>query len=947
MVSSLQCLSWNVRSMNNKVSEVMSFISDQSASFFFVSETWIDAQTNNTTHNIKSFGYNIVHTPRSCIDKTCGGGVGIIYKKCFNLIKCNVEKYDTFEHISATFKCADGTKICCSSIYRPGVLCDAFFEEFDVFVGDLFTKFSKLIICGDFNIHLDNANHLHTRRFNEILSSYGLEQLVQESTHKDGHWLDLIISSPKLIDKKSLNILGPVTLSNNCKPDHYPCLFTLNNSILVEKSKPKTINFRNIQQVDNMNFKHDLASNLADISFSNDFESAIISFNKLSANILESHAPLLTKKIKDRPSAPWFDGEYKSLRSERRKAEKKKFRSAADYLTYTTLSRKCTELADLKKEMYFRTQFEKHNYSAKSLFSFVNNFLDQDNVTQFPSLEALPTIVENFNSFFEQKIQKIRESFPTDSSQNEKFENFFGEELAQFREATYEEIETILNSADFKTSAIDPLPASLMKDNLDILIPVFCNLVNLSLRTGSIDGAKVANITPLLKSLHLDPSDLKNYRPISNLTFIGKLIERVVLMQLNEHLEANNLQIPLQSGYKKSYSTETLLVRIVNDLLIASEEGKATIVMMLDLSAAFDTVDHSKLLRILRHELGIRGIALKWFESFLTGRCQKVSIDGCFSAEIIIKFGVPQGSVLGPVLFNLYIRSLYRTIKNLKFCVHGYADDHQVYKSFTKLEEYIIHNHDIPNCFHKINDWMSQHYLLLNPGKTELIVFGSPSMLSSLSIKGVFLNNGVCVRFSPVAKNLGILLDNSLTFCSQVKKLKTSLFLKLRNIAKMKRFLNTDQLIILTHAIILSSIDYCNSLYIGCSKSTINQLQLIQNRACRIIFGLKKRDSVQEKLKDLHWLKVEERIKFKVLLLVYKSIRNLSPSYLSELLCSNDISDKRSVSLKCNTSVKHSSRAFQFVGIKLWNELPDSLRNIDDIGLFKKHLKTHLFKLSF
>ena len=185
-------------------------------------------------------------------------------------------------------------------------------------------------------------------------------------------------------------------------------------------------------------------------------------------------------------------------------------------------------------------------------------------------------------------------------------------------------------------------------------------------------------------------------------------------------------------------------------------------------------------------------------------------------------FGVPQGSVLGPVLFNLYIRSLYKAVKGLKFSVHGYADDHQVYKSFTKLDEYVIHNHEVPNCFSQINEWMNEHFLLLNPGKTEIIVFGSPSVLSSLSIKGTFLDNDVCVRFSHVVKNLGFHLDSNLSFNNQVKKLKTSMFLKLRNIAKMKRFLNLKQLTMLTQAIVLSSIDYCNSLYIGCSKSTIN-----------------------------------------------------------------------------------------------------------------------------
>ena len=144
----------------------------------------------------------------------------------------------------------------------------------------------------------------------------------------------------------------------------------------------------------------------------------------------------------------------------------------------------------------------------------------------------------------------------------------------------------------------------------------------------------------------------------------------------------NNLQIPFQSAYKKHHSTETLLIRIVNDLLITIDENKATVVMILDLSAAFDTVDHNKLLNILKYEMGLEGEALNWFRSFLCGRCQKVRVKGYESVEILIKFGVPQGSVLGPVLLNIYIRSLYNTVHNLNFNIHGFADDHQIFKSF-------------------------------------------------------------------------------------------------------------------------------------------------------------------------------------------------------------------------------------------------------------------------
>ena len=321
-----------------------------------------------------------------------------------------------------------------------------------------------------------------------------------------------------------------------------------------------------------------------------------------------------------------------------------------------------------------------------------------------------------------------------------------------------DEITDILKECKIKTSSNDPLPAFLIEDNIDELLPKICELVNISLTSGSIDGEKTAHLTPLIKNQSLDSSSFGNYRPISNLSFISKLIERIVLRRLNKHLTENKLNIPLQSAYKKHHSCETLMVRIVNDLLIASDENKATVVMLLDLSAAFDTVYHPKLVKILKQEIGIQGTALKWFESFICGRCQKVKIQDYESEEIIIKFGVPQGSVLGPVLFNIYIRSIYNTVSDQKFHIHGFADDHQVYKSFVKQQEYNIMVKELPSLFANIDKWMSSHYLQLNAGKTEIIVFAKPSILSDLKIHGSFITSSACVRFVSNSKSLGVVL---------------------------------------------------------------------------------------------------------------------------------------------------------------------------------------------
>ena len=211
------------------------------------------------------------------------------------------------------------------------------------------------------------------------------------------------------------------------------------------------------------------------------------------------------------------------------------------------------------------------------------------------------------------------------------------------------------------------------------ILPLITEIVNDSLSSGHVpEELKVAHVTSLLKNTSLDKNVLKNYRLVSNLPFVSKVLERAVAKQLQNNLTVNNLHEPQQSAYRKHHSTVTALLCVQNDIVQAINGKKIVILVLLDLSAAFDTIDHTVLLHRLKHDFGITGTALKWLDSYLSHRTQTVKIGDSFSTKQKLLFGVPQGSVLGPVLFSLYSSPEAKIARKYGLCVQLYADDTQL-----------------------------------------------------------------------------------------------------------------------------------------------------------------------------------------------------------------------------------------------------------------------------
>lgn len=912
-----------------------------------VTESWLKPSLHSNLVNLP--GYNIIRHDRH---NNKGGGIAIYVRddityKILSMSEQNKEKksQNKATKLNPEYLIIELTickqKLLFAAVYRPP---DA--DKIDNFcnvISDFIPKYKHVIITGDFNTDLLKEN-AYKRKFKNTIESLNLNILPSKPTHLHSQFcapslLDLFITTNKDNILKNGQVEAPGL-------SHHDIIY-LAYSMKQPKFTPKFVTYRDFKNIDTIKFREDAKKIPWDtIKYFDEVDTMVEIFNDYITQLINHHAPEKTVRVTHKP-APWRTKEIIESESLRDAlfTKYKKSRLEADFVAYKKIRNKTNQMSRNSKLKY---SMKKLNPALPSRTLWDNakglGIGKQKTDGKIPHNITLNAL----NTHFTTLPKEFDDSLKTETLNEIKntINNNCNINTTKFtiEPVKLSDVKKIMKSIKTKAQGVDKINIQHLMLILDIILPALTCIINKSIQTNKFPTLyKHALVRPLPKCSN--PENVKDFRPISILPVLSKVFEKVVYNQTVQFIDSDKYQ----SGFKAKHGTNTALLKITEDIRKASDNNNVTILALLDFSKAFDSINHDILIAKLK-SLNFSPSATAWFQSYLSDRKQCVVNEGVSSSLIAVNNGVPQGSVLGPLLFSIY---LIDAPKVLQYCMyHLYADDFQIYiHSTIKNLKSSINKLNID--LDSIHNWSIRNSLILNPIKTQALIIGHSRLPMSKIQQECpqIVINDVTVPFVKNAKNLGILLDNKLSWEEQAKVICKKVYGGLHVLYKLKKFIPDKLKPMLINSLIMPHFDYCDIIYTDLNLDVSSRLQRAQNSCVRFIEGLKKYDHVSAQFRKHKILNLSNRRTLHSLSLIYKTINtnNVMPEYIASLITKLSDTHSRTNRSK-NTSFlsipRHRTarydRSFSVKYSRLWNDLPVTVREATSIIKFKQKLTSLL-----
>lgn len=925
----------NIAGLRNNFGELKYVIKKRKPSVILLNETHVTIDCD--TNDLKLNGYNFIKCDSH--SKHTGGVCAFIDKKIkTNNVKTfndQVAWYISFEIVvnksPITFA---GIYLSAKSEHKSLVL-DSFEKWYEE---NLYDKCA--VIMGDFNIDLLSTT-TYSRRLTQFCDDNGLSCLLNSATRITEY-------SATLIDLCLTN-LAPNRINSQINFDDQISDHAIIESVIsgnCDNYAPKLKKINIWLHYDVQQLWHSLENSIYSWQFVNmgDVDTKMNWLIKILSMATNQFKCIKTIKVND----DFFDNELEIMRMEKNSLYKIAQYSNDDnndsnelWLEYRLYRNTYKDVICQKKYECNQRKLNRVKGNMKSTWKVLNSILnnESDEVTSIKvngiEIENDLDIANEFNKYFVDSIVDLNRGIPSHQYENEIF--LSNNPTFNFRGVSISEIKTCLKELKNNTDEFFIKPSVLL-DAMFVIGYQVADIINHSFNSGIFpDILKTSTIIPIQKKC--GSIDIANHRPINMLPCAERLIESLAYNQLIAYVTSNNLLGSHQSGFRRMHSCESAINDVLYDWRGAQNNSKIIIAVFLDFQRAFETIEPALAINKLQ-KYGVRGNSLKWFQSYLSNRKQRVKIGESFSQECNNNLGVPQGSILGPLIFILYINNI---INCLNHCTAKmFADDTLIYIIADSLDDAVRKiNEDLNTLFIKL----CQNKLKLNLDKTKVMVITN----KKIDIRNIHIEiNGSKLEIESEIKYLGVVIDDKLKFDRNVSQKCSKIGQKLNVLNRLRNELNQDQKLYIYKTIIQPHIMYCPSILYLSNDTDINRLQVLQNKCMRQILKMDRFTNSTVMLKSLNLMSVKQIIIYRTLLFIFNIIHGLAPQYLTDKIKYN-VNDHRLLRnqnsiLLTNASKSCSQNALFYKGIKLFNTLPLEIKNEESKTKFQKILQIYIFE---